>query len=536
MQWPPDFHAENLRRFRMMERARGNLELQGKVLAYYKHHPIEWMKDWCVTFDPRNEPPLPRLMPFIPFPRQVENIEWLLGCIHDKEKGLQEKSRDMGATWCAIYVAQHQWLFWPGTVVGFGSLKEDAVDKRGDPKSIFDKIRMNLYNLPVWMLPLGFDKRIHDAHMKLLNPSNNSSIVGESGDNIGRSGRTTWYVKDEAAHYEHPEAIEAALGDNTNVQIDISSVNGAGNVFYRRRMAGEVWAPGKAMPKGKARVFIMDWRDHPAKTQEWYDLRRSAAEAEGLLHVFAQEVDRDYLSAVDNIIIKQEWIEAAIDAHVKLNIKPGIDRVAGQDIADGGGDKNALAIRHGIILRHCDHWAGEAGDAPGIGRPVMIEQGVRELFYDSVGVGAGYKTGVNNLKNQGTWPKAIDVYPWSGAGEVLDPDKPIIPGDRDSPKNAGQYANLKAQSWFRLRTRFIKTFKAVRHGEKFDPVDLISIDSRIPRLHELKMELSQATHKINGTGKTLVDKLGEGVRSPNLADSIVICYNPISVNRGFFSV
>ena len=48
--WPPDFHAENLRRFRMMERARGNLELQGKVLAYYKHHPIEWMKDWCVAF------------------------------------------------------------------------------------------------------------------------------------------------------------------------------------------------------------------------------------------------------------------------------------------------------------------------------------------------------------------------------------------------------------------------------------------------------------------------------------------------------
>ena len=74
MQWPPDFHAENLRRFRMMERAAGNLDLQGKVLAYYKHHPIEWMKDWCVTFDPRNEPPLPRLMPFIPFPRQAENI------------------------------------------------------------------------------------------------------------------------------------------------------------------------------------------------------------------------------------------------------------------------------------------------------------------------------------------------------------------------------------------------------------------------------------------------------------------------------
>jgi phage terminase large subunit len=535
LQWPPDFHAENLRRFRMMERAAGNLDLQGKVLAYYKHHPIEWMKDWCVTFDPRNEPPLPRLMPFIPFPRQAENIEWLLECIHSKTNGLEEKTRDVGATWCCVYVACHQWIFWPGSVIGFGSLKEDAVDKRGDPKSIFSKLRMNLYNLPVWMLPMSFDRRIHDAHMKLINPSNDSSITGEAGTNIGRSGRTTVFFVDEAAHLEQPEMIEAALGDNTNVRIDISSVNGSGNVFHRKRLAGEVWQPGCPMPKGKTSVFLFDWRDHPTKTQEWYDLRRSRAEAEGLLHVFAQEVDRDYLASVDNIIIKQEWVEAAIDAHVKLNIRPTTERVAGQDIADGGGDKNALAIRHGIILRHCDHWAGEAGDAPGIGRPVMIEQGVRELFYDSVGVGAGYKTGVNNLKNQGTWPQAIAVYPWSGAGDVLDPKQPIIPGDPDSPKNEDQYANLKAQSWFRLRTRFIKTFRAVRHGEKFEPVELISLDSRMPRLHELKSELSQAVHKVSGTGKTLVDKTPSGTRSPNLADSIVICYNPNTPSRGFFS-
>ena len=65
----------------------------------------------------------------------------------------------------------------------------------------------------------------------------------------------------------------------------------------------------------------------------------------------------------------------------------------------------------------------------------------------------GYKTGLNNLKNEGDVArKAIDVYPWSGAGEVLDPDKPIIPGDRDSPKNADQYVVTEAQSWFRLRT------------------------------------------------------------------------------------
>jgi hypothetical protein len=31
VQWPPDFHAENLRRFRMMEQAAGNPDLQGKI-------------------------------------------------------------------------------------------------------------------------------------------------------------------------------------------------------------------------------------------------------------------------------------------------------------------------------------------------------------------------------------------------------------------------------------------------------------------------------------------------------------------------
>lgn len=93
------------------------------------------------------------------------------------------------------------------------------------------------------------------------------------------------YFKDESAHYERAERIEAALGDNTDVQIDISSVRGSASVFYRRRMAGEVWQPDKIMPKGKTRVFVFDWRDHPGKPQAWYDLRRTRAETEGLLHI-----------------------------------------------------------------------------------------------------------------------------------------------------------------------------------------------------------------------------------------------------------
>lgn len=532
MTWEPDYLAEIHRRSRIMHLARTDSQFLAGLKVIYKHDLVRFIEDVCFTYDPRR--PI-KIMPFILFPRQREFCQFILDCLVDKRPALVEKCRDMGFTWLCVCISIWLWLFTPAASVGFGSRKQELVDRVGDPDSIFEKIRMTIRYTPGYLLPPGYEPRLHATFMKLINPATEATITGEIGSNIGRGGRKLCYFKDESSHYEQPEMIEAALGDNTDVPIDISSVNGAGNVFYRRRMAGEVWTPGCILTKGKTGIFIGDWRDDPRKSQEWYDLRRARAESEGLLHIFAQEVDRDYAASIDNIVIKQEWVDAAIDAHLKLNIKPGTDRVAGQDIADGGGDKNALACRHGIILRHCDHWAGEAGDAPSVGLPVLIEQGIRELFYDSIGVGAGYKTGVNNLKTQGTWPKAIEVFPWSGAAAVLDQDKPIIPEDRESPTNKDQYANLKAQSWFRLRTRFIKTFKAVRNGETFPQNELISLDSKIPRLHELKLELSQAVHKINGTGKTLVDKTPNSLSSPNLADAVALCYNPISPARGFFS-
>jgi len=71
--------------------------------------------------------------------------------------------------------------------------------------------------------------------------------------------------------------------------------------------------------------------------------------------------------------------------------------------------------------------------------------------------------------------------PWSGGSAVLDPEKPIIPGDRNSPTNEDQYLNLKALSWFRARTHFYKTWHMVKFGEAYPHEELISIDSTIPK-------------------------------------------------------
>lgn len=533
-----DYREELARREFNLSKAFYDRKLQAGLMQYYKTRPVEWIEDWCFTYDPRRRTGI-KMMPFLLFPRQKLFIQFLQELIAAGEGGLVEKCRDGGLTWLCACFAVWMWLFVPGTSIGFGSRKEILVDKIGDPDSIFEKIRIIIRMLPYWQQPHGFTPREHMTFMKLVNPATDANIKGEAGDKIGRGGRSQVYFKDESAHYERPELIEAALGDNTNTQVDISSVNGSANVFYRRRMAGEVWEPGKIMPKGKIWVFIFDWRDDPRKTQEWYDLRRERALNEGLLHVFAQEVDRDYSGSIEGIIIKPEWVRAAIDAHVKLaewgDWFSGA-HTAAQDIADGGGDRNAYASVHGVVLMHLQQWGGEAGDAARVAMPLCIQDNIHAIYYDCIGVGAGFKTEVNTMKREGSWPKSCKVYKWDACATPLDPTSPIIPGDYDSPKNEDHYENMKAQAYFRTAARFWKTYLAVTRGQRFPVADLVSLPSTLPLLHSLCMELAQPVRKTSKNGKTMVDKTPEGSGSPNLSDAVNMALNPAKPAPGFFDV
>lgn len=531
MQWPPDYTTEYLKRIKHLKLLLADENIRAAAVAVYRNGAegcIDFINDWCVTYDPRKKDPEPKLMPFLLFPRQEDLVHFLWECYRDGEDGLIEKARDMGATWVCVCFSIWLFLFYPGVSLGWGSRKRDLVDDLGNPDSIFEKMRIVLRALPPFLLPTNFSVDDDTPQMKILDRVNGTTIAGETGDDIGRGGRSTMYFKDESAHYERPEKIEAALGDNTDVQIDISSVNGHGNPFARRREAGVEWERGVPIPSGKVRVFIMDWRDHPAKTQEWYDKRRQKAVDEGLLHIFAQEVDRDYSGSQERVIIPSAWAKAAVDAHIKLGIKIEGSKSAFQDVADGGLDKNALLMRHGILLFYAEDWGGEAGDAAEKAVPLCVEQGVYELFYDAMGVGSGFKVGINHMKEQDSWPESMRVFPWMGGAKVLDPDEHSIPGDLQSPLNKDLYGNLKAQGFFRLRARFQKTYQAVVHGKKFPHDELISISSAIPRdvLSRLLKELSQPVRKKNGEGKIIVDKTPNSTKSPNLADGVNGVYNP----------
>ena len=331
--WAPDYEAVYRERAERLERIRVEPSLLPGLKAFYKDNPVQFIMDWGMTFDPRNaEVGLPTTMPFLLFPKQQEFIVWLRERWLGREDGLAEKSRDMGVSWLCVAFAVWMWLFHAGTVIGFGSRKEEYVDDLNDPKSLFWKARQFVNLLPVEFRPEGWDPKKHAPFMTLKNPENESAIVGESGDNIGRGNRTSVYFKDESAFYERPETIDAALSQTSNCKIDVSTPNGNGSPFYRKRHGGKV------------KVFTFHWRDDPRKGPDWY-----AKQCETLDPVVrAQEIDIDYNASTNDAWIPGALVEQAQQlgpADVEVNGPWMI----GVDAAHMGDDESVITCRRGLL-------------------------------------------------------------------------------------------------------------------------------------------------------------------------------------------
>ena len=94
-------------------------------------------------------------------------------------------------------------------------------------------------------------------------------------------------------------------------------------------------------------------------------------------------------------------------------------------------------------------------------------------------------------------------------------------------QNKDFFENAKAQAWWALRIRFQNTYRAVVEGRTDVDLDnIISIAPDLPELVPLTMELSQPTYTPNKVGKIVINKTPEGTKSPNLADAVMIVFNP----------
>lgn len=508
-----------------------------KILAYYRDNPWDFMNDWGTTFDPRNaDIDQPTVMPFVLFPKQIEWVKWAYTLWKSRKDGITEKSRDCGVSWLSVGLGVSIGLTHDTVNIGYGSRKQEYVDKKGAPKALFWKAREYIKRLPPELTGHWNEKT--DSIENLIRMHTGSTLSGEVGDSIGRGDRAAFYIVDEAAHLEHPETVDQGLSATTNCRIDVSSANGTNNPFY-----------DKVQRFPKDQIFTFHWRDDPRKDQAWYD--NECARLDPI--TVAQEIDINYSASQTGVIIPPEWVKAAIDADTRFLIAAGLKfsgkRRGALDVADEGPDLNAFAWAQGVIVEGAEEWSGKGSDPfATVQRTFMTcdEYALESFHYDADGIGANVRGDARVINSERIAGKVreIVVAPFRGSGEVFKPNDPVPTAFKGGSarnamdrKNGDFFYNAKAQSWWDLRIRFQRTFRAVeaaKRGERieYDADDLIVLRSTITDLGKLERELSQPTYTQTTGGKILVDKApkdpstGRARKSPNKGDSVMILMAP----------
>lgn len=250
----------------------------------------------------------PNVLPFIPYAYQEEAILEIWNSIvngtmpieqrNDLTNVFIEKSRQMGLSWLIVAIFVYWWNF-HNHKYHVLSQKEDDVDKLWDMRSLFEKARFIINNLPKWMLPAWFDRKSNSAnnkYMNINNPNNTAAITGESANqNASRSGTYNAILLDEFAFMNNATAINGAAASATPCRIFNSTPNGKGNEHYRMR--------SMAMPHKDIYWHIVapdiKWlryhrSEHPLYTQLRYDWKTKGMTREKI----AQELEIDYDTAV----------------------------------------------------------------------------------------------------------------------------------------------------------------------------------------------------------------------------------------------
>lgn len=282
-------------------------------------------------------------VPFLTWGYEDGYVKWVMDHVVGGKDCLTEKSRDMGATWCVLGVLVHQWLFRENFLAHVGSKKEDDVDRGGDIRSLFEKMRYMVRKLPRWMVPYGFDWKKHSNYMRLMNPANGSAVTGESSNiDFGRGGRYNCVYLDEFASMEYATEAWTATGDSAPCRIVTSTPKGTGNKFWELRYKSGIdrytlhWTMHPDKSKGchvvgKSKepliannyVFANEqeaygaWKNGEKVSSPWYDgeVNRRLTEGQGNKVDIAQELDIDYITSgnpyFDVVSLKEqkEWGE-----------------------------------------------------------------------------------------------------------------------------------------------------------------------------------------------------------------------------------
>lgn len=395
---PPTDLDENARyRARVFNSALTDSVAASKLLALSAQDIIWTFNTFFFTKDPRRSP---SDQPFCLYPYEIEFVNDLDARLKSGKDLLVEKSRDMGVTWTFLGWLLWHWRFDATFNALLGSRLEDLIDEKGNLDTHFERLRWLTRRLPEWWLPHKFDEQKHIAtdlfserrhipYMRMLNPANDNTIVGEAvTEDFSRQGRYNVVMLDEFAACESAEGAWTAAADSAPMRVAISTPKGLGNKFAQLRRSGTIDVQTLHWSKHplKAKGLYCEQHGNPAPAtclfprctlrSPWYDAESSRRDATEI----AQELDIDYLgsgnpyfdmTALERQQPEEPWARGylvEVDLGIEFRADPnGIWHIwelpppkppmstmpvyrciVGADVAEGvGGDWSVAAVRDG---------------------------------------------------------------------------------------------------------------------------------------------------------------------------------------------
>ena len=272
----------------IVSRAQDDPKCQELQRILCKSSILYFVNTFCWTFDDRFIEES-GTVPFVTYPFQDDILTWTIWLIVSGLAGVEEKSRDMGASWLEVAVAVWLALFHSRMNTKFMSMRQEDVDDR-TTDSLLGKVRFLLNHLPEWMRG-GWVERGErmDVSMSIIIPETGSNIKGIlSRGTAGRSGRTAYLAADEWAFVEESAEVLRALSELSNCKKYLSSANGAGNEMYRMR------------EDPASHLKTLHHTLHPLKNPEWAQARKGRSDVTEETWAAEQEISYE-LSTIGRV-------------------------------------------------------------------------------------------------------------------------------------------------------------------------------------------------------------------------------------------
>lgn len=274
-------------------------------------------------------------------------------------------------------------------------------------------------------------------------------------------------------------------------------------------------------------IVEINYQDNPwfpkslDQERQWDYIHKPRAEYD---HIWGGK----YNDSVEDSIIKAEWFDACVDAHIKKGFKPKGVRVVSHDPSESG-DEKALCYRHGsVVLDVQEKATGDVNEGCDWATDFALQHPTDLFVWDADGLGISLKRQIGESLGETN----IDYQMFKGSEGTDNPDAYYqdlkIPEDqKQKRKNKDTFKNKRAQYYWQLRDRVYKTYLAVEKKQYIDPDELISFSSEIKNLQKLRSEVCRIPLIPNGNGLIQIMSKPDmksklKISSPNMGDSVMM--------------